>query len=46
MLISGGAPSLSSEGYLIKTYPDGRKEEKRIRRDEYAAAAGKIAVAP
>ena len=46
MRISGGAPSVSSEGYLIKTYPDGRKEEKRIRRDEYAAAAGKIAVAP
>lgn len=46
MRISGGAPSLSSEGYLIKTYPDGRREEKRIRRDEYAAAAGKIAVAP
>lgn len=44
--VSGGAPSVSSEGYLIKTYPDGRKEEKRIRRDEYASAAGKIAVAP
>ncbi len=44
--VSGGAPAVSSEGYMTKTYPDGRKEEKRIRRDEYAAAAGRVAVAP
>lgn len=44
--VSGGAPSVSSEGYLIKEYPDGRREETRIRRDDYSSSAGKIAVAP
>lgn len=44
--VTGGAPALKSEGYLIKTYPDGRTEETRIRSDEYQAAKGTVAVAP
>lgn len=44
--VSGGAPAVTSEGYMIKIYPDGRREQTRIRRDEYSPAAGRIAVAP
>ena len=44
--VSGGAPAVTSEGYVIKVYPDGRCEQTRIRRDEYSPAAGRIAVAP
>ena len=44
--VSGGAAAVSSEGYLVKVYPDGRREEKRIRTDEYAESAGTVAVAP
>ncbi len=44
--VSGGAPAVKSEGYLIITYPDGRVEEKRIRNDDYASAAGSVAIAP
>ena len=44
--VSGGAPAVSSEGYLIKTYPNGRTESVLLRRDSYAEAAGRVAVAP
>ncbi len=44
--VSGGAPAVKSEGYLVVTYPDGRVEETRIRADDYASAAGSVAVAP
>lgn len=44
--VSGGAPSVKSEGWLVLEYPDGKKEEKKIRTDNYASAAGRVAVAP
>ena len=44
--ISGGAPPVKSEGYIIRKYPDGRREEKKIRVDAYSSAAGRVAVAP
>lgn len=44
--ISGGAPAVRSNGYLVIEYQDGRREEHAIRSDSYAAAAGRIAIAP
>lgn len=44
--VTGGAPALKSEGYLIRKYPDGRTEEKKIRSDEYIESRGSVAVAP
>lgn len=44
--VSGGAPRVKSEGYLVYTYADGRREEIKIRSDEYAETTGKVAIAP
>ena len=44
--VSGSAPALTSEGYVVFTYSDGRTESFRIRQDEYAECAGRVAVAP
>lgn len=44
--VSGGAPAVESEGYLVKRFPDGRTEETLIRKDKYVASAGSVAVAP
>ena len=44
--VSGGAPAVRSEGWLVLKYPDGKQEERKIRSDNYSSSAGRVAVAP
>lgn len=44
--VSGGAPSVKSEGWIVLKYPDGKTTENKIRSDNYSSSAGRVAVAP